>query len=241
MAATRRRRRRHTFLPVVALLTLALPAAGSQTVYEGDIGGSAVTVVIDSYNSVIRGTYFYDRHRTPIRLRPTLSHGARDGALHAFVPGLDELDTGGLPSARLRFHQSGFGPHQPQVTGTWTDYRSGRSLPLRLRQVAYLDYDGNRPAGPWPLLQAVSTERFYFRVPVDAGAAVSEVHVMSKADGTMFQRLSLAAPVCEVGIDTVQVGLERGRVQLRLGGSEHCKPALFEWSPGAGRFEHAGA
>ena len=222
MAAPGWIQRLRVLVPAVVLMAAALPAAGSQTVYQGDIGGSAVTVVIDSYNSVVRGTYFYDRHRTPIRLRPTLSHGARDAALHEFVLGLDEVDTAGLPSARLRFHQTGFGPHQPQVTGTWTDYRSGRSLPLRLRQVAYLDHGGNRPAGPWPLLQAVSTERFYFRVPVDAGAAVSEVHVMEKTGGTLFQRLPLATPVCEAGIDTVQLGLERGRVQLRVGGSEQC-------------------
>lgn len=225
----------------LALLAPALPAAAAQTVYQGDIGGSAVTVVIDSYNSVVHGTYFYNRHRTPIRLRPTMSHGARDAALHEWVPGLDELDTGGLPSARLRFHADGFGPHRSALSGTWTDYRSGRSLPMRLRQVAHLDHGGNRPAGPWPLLQAASTARFYFQVPVEAGAAVSVVEVMDKASGTLFQRLSLAAPVCEMGIDTVQPGLERGRVQLRVGGSEHCTPALFEWNPDAGRFEHAGA
>ena len=230
--------RRHAGFAALALLAAAGPGMAAEAVYQGDIGGSAVTMVIDLRNPIVRGTYYYDRHRTPIRLRPAIWHGARDGALHPRVPGLDEVDTGGLPSARLRFHEVP-GSHLDEVAGTWTDYRSGRALPIRLRKVAWLGNDVNRPEGSWPLLQAASTRRFYFEVPVEGGNAVTGVRVMDKASGELAQQIELSTPVCTAGIDTVQVGLEQGRVQLHVGADAPCRRVLFEWNAARGRFEPA--
>ncbi|MDH5823616.1 hypothetical protein QFW77_11520 [Luteimonas sp. RD2P54] len=215
----------------LALMCAALPAPAAHAVYAGRIGGSDITFVIESRNAVQRAVYFYDRYRTPIRLKPAFLHQSRDF-------GIDELDAAGMPVARLRFDVASFHRSAPRLTGTWTDYRSGRSLPLVLELVAYLDSDGAWPAGRHPLLQAASTERFYFRVPMARDhAAVEAIEVVDKATGRARQTLALPQPGCNRGMETVQVVLERGLTQLRMEQTAHCPGALFEWDPAAERFE----
>lgn len=224
-----------------ALLSLGLlvggssPAAASHAIYSGRIGSHDITLVIHSRNAVQRAIYAYDRHRTPIRLKPAFLHVTRDF-------GMDELDAAGLPSARLRFDRAGFHRATPHLTGTWTDYRTGRTLPLQLALVATLDRDGAWPDSPHALLQAASTEQLYFRVPMDdEDAPVTRIGVMDKASGRRRQMLVLAQPACNLGIETVQVTIERGRTQLRLPVSAGCPGAVYQWNPATGAFEDLSA
>lgn len=227
--------RRHDLLIawLVGLLLLCaspLSLAG-HAIYDGRIGNSAITFVIESRNAVQRATYFYDRYRTPIRLKPAFLH-------RPYEFGMDELDTAGLPAARLRFDHASFSSTTPRLTGTWTDYRTGKSLPFELRLRAYLDDDQAFPAGTHPLLQAASTERFYFQVPMDRDDVVaSSIEVMEKSSGARWQTLQLTQPACTRGLDTVQVVLERGSTQLRTVQTAHCTAAVFEWNPTTERFE----
>ncbi|NZA26461.1 hypothetical protein H0E84_08685 [Luteimonas sp. SJ-92] len=224
-------RRWNAWLAGLVLSCASLPSLASHAIYTGRIGNSGITVVIESRNAVQRAIYSYDRYRTPIRLKPAFLHQTRD-------LGMDELDAAGLPIARLRFDVASFHRSTPRLTGTWTDYRSGRSLPLELELVAYLDYDEAWPDGAHPLLQAASSERFYFQVPMGgSAAAVGAIEVMQKSDGQRLQTLELPQPGCNRGMDTVQVVLERGRTQLRMAQTAHCPGAVFEWNPAEARFE----
>lgn len=213
------------------LLCAWSPAAASHAVYSGRIGSHDITLVVHSRNAVQRAIYAYDRHRTPIRLKPAFLHEIRDF-------GMDELDAAGLPSARLRFDRASFHRATPRLTGTWTDYRSGRTLPLELELVATLDLDGAWPAASHALLQAASTERVYVQVPMpDERTPVTHIEIMDKATGRLRQTLTLAQPACNLGIETVQVAIERGRTQLRLPQSAQCPGAVYEWNPTTQAFE----
>ncbi|KAB8182380.1 hypothetical protein FKV24_011330 [Lysobacter maris] len=219
------------WLAGLALLAASSPALASYAIYSGRIGGSDITFVVESRNAVQRAIYFYDRYRTPIRLKPAFLHQTRD-------LGMDELDAAGLPVARLRFDRADFFRSSARLTGTWTDYRSRQALPLELELVAYIDSDDAWPAGRHPLLQAASSERFYFQVPMDeSDAAVRTIEVMDKSSGKRWQTLELAQPGCNRGMDTVQVVLERGLTQLRMAQTPYCPGAVFEWDPVAERFE----
>jgi hypothetical protein len=221
----------NAWLAGLVLLCASMPSLASHAIYTGRIGNSDITFVIESRNAVQRATYLYDRYRTPIRLKPAFLHQTRDF-------GMDELDAAGLPVARLRFDAANFNRWTPRLTGTWTDYRSGKALPLELELVAYLDYDEVWPVGPHPLLQAASSERFYFRIPMDEGdAAVNTIEVMDKSNGQRWQTLELPQPGCNRGMETVQVVLERGRTQLRMAQTGYCPGAVFEWNPAEERFE----
>ncbi|AWV05860.1 hypothetical protein [Marilutibacter maris] len=219
------------WLAGLALLAASSPALASYAIYSGRIGGSDITFVVERRNAVQRAIYFYDRYRTPIRLKPAFLHQTRD-------LGMDELDAAGLPVARLRFDRADFFRSTARLTGTWTDYRSRQALPLELELVAYLDSDDAWPAGRHPLLQAASSERFYFQVPMDeSDAAVRTIEVMDKSSGKRWQTLELAQPGCNRGMDTVQVVLERGLTQLRMAQTPYCPGVVFEWDPVAERFE----
>lgn len=219
------------WLAGLALLAASSPSLASYAIYSGRIGNSDITFVVESRNAVQRAIYFYDRHRTPIRLKPAFLHQTRDF-------GMDELDAAGLPVARLRFDNAEFFRSTPRLTGSWVDYRDGRTLPLELELVAYLDYDGAWPAGRHPLLQAASSERFYFQVPLDEDdAAVDTIEVMDKSSGRRWQTLALPQPACNRGMETVQVVLERGLVQLRTAQTSYCPGLVFEWDPVSERFE----
>ncbi|MCF7222894.1 hypothetical protein [Marilutibacter chinensis] len=219
------------WLAGLAWLAASSPALASYAVYTGRIGQSDITFVIESRNAVQRAVYFYDRYRTPIRLKPAFLHRTRDF-------GMDELDAAGLPVARLRFDNANFFRSTPRLTGNWIDYRSGKTLPLELELVAYLDYDGAWPAGHHPLLQAASSEGFYFQIPMDEDdAAVHAIEVMDKSSGKRWQTLELSQPGCNRGMETVQVVLERGVTQLRMAQTPHCPGMVFEWNPAEERFE----
>ncbi|MBS7456891.1 hypothetical protein [Coralloluteibacterium stylophorae] len=215
----------------VALLAAA-GAVGAQAAvmqYAGTLGGARVTVQIEVENQVAAGLYFYDRYRTPIGFKPTMQ---RNGPRM-----LDEVDAGGLPTARLRFDQHDFFASTRALTGTWTDYRSRRQLPFRLDLAAYSDWQATVAGAPFAILQLASTERFYFRVPGDEGAPVARIEVLAKADGALVQTLVLPAPTCNRGMRTVEVAVEQARTVLRLPESARCPGAVFALDPRGGRFE----
>ncbi|QDH70332.1 hypothetical protein [Marilutibacter alkalisoli] len=224
-------RRWNAWLAGLVLLCASAPSLAGHAIYTGRIGNSEITFVIESRNAVQRAIYSYDRYRTPIRLKPAFLHQTYDF-------GMDELDAAGLPVARLRFNVANFNRWTPQLTGTWTDYRSGKSLPLELKLLAYLDYDESWPAEGHPLLQAASSERFYFQIPTGQGyTAVNTLEVMDKSSGERWQTLALPQPGCNRGMETVQVVLERGLTQVRMEQTAHCPGAVFQWNPMEERFE----
>jgi hypothetical protein len=216
-------------LVVLVLALWLLPAQASHGVYEGTVGKQAVVLTLGSQNAVYHGTYAYQRYRTPIRLKPTFSYSNKTLAM-------DELDEQGLPVARLQFNDLMNSRQQEQVRGTWTSYRTGKSLPIALKLVGLVDSDRSWPQPVTTLLQSASTKRWYFQVPMPGNdQRITTLEVMDKASGKLLQSLAVAAPGCRnLGVDTLQV--QAKGEQLRIG-FQDCTLPGFTWNAGSGRFE----
>lgn len=212
------------------LLSLSANALAYQSVYQGKLGGQPITLVIERTNDYVTGIYYYERYHTPIRLKP-----ARHTNYYDFA--IDELDSGGLPTARLHFQKAEFGSHAQPLQGTWTEYASGKQLAFTLTLQADLGLQT-----PWPgaaLPQAASTERFYFQLPMDkAYAPIETIQVLNKATGKLLQTLEVNVPGCRSkGIDTLQVRLQGGATQVLVPAGPNCLGKTFEWREASGRFE----
>lgn len=220
------------FLRLALLASLCVPGlAAAVDIYQGTLGKQSITLVTAYENRIIRGVYFYDRYRTPIRLKPVFSNNEPYGTA------MDELDAGGLPAARIRFTTSGYVKRDATLNGTWTDYRTGKSLPIQMKHVARLSSDEAWPGATVEVPQAVSTERFYFQVPLAKdGALATAIEVYAKKTGKRVQTLSL--PGCRnEDVETVQLALEQGITQLRVGKRHRCAGVAFTWDERTGQFE----
>nr|BFD42999.1 hypothetical protein FFPRI1PSEUD_44980 [Pseudomonas sp. FFPRI_1] len=215
-------------LAVLVLALWLLPAQASHGVYEGTLGKQAIVLTLGSQNAVYQGTYAYQRYRTPIRLKPTFSYSNKTLAM-------DELDEQGLPVARLQFNDLMNYRQQEQVRGTWTSYRTGKTLPIALRLVGLVDSDRSWPQPVTRLLQSASTKRWYFQVPMQGNdQRITAVEVMDKATGKLLVSLAIAAPGCpNQGVDTLQ--LQGEGEQLRIAFKD-CKFPGFRWNEGGGSF-----
>lgn len=196
-------------------LVVAAPAAASDSLFTGTIGGQPVTLYLKDENAVVSGVYFYNRHRTPIRLKAAVTHSLNGG--------VDELDSDGLPAARLTlsFNAAAF-------NGSWTSYRTGKILPLHLVRVAYSQYG----AEAVPIIQAASTARHYFVVPSAATGDIRAINVYGKSDGKLVQTLVPISPACARGVDTVIVEGTRLRTLTGPG----CTATTFELDPSGVRY-----
>lgn len=213
---------------VAGLLVLwLLPAQASHGVYEGTVGKQAIVLTLGSQNALYQGTYAYQRYRTPIRLKPTLNFSS--------VLAMDELDEQGLPVARLQFNDLMNYRQQEQVRGTWTSYRTGKTLPIALKLVGLVDSDRSWPQPVTTLLQSASTKRWYFQVPMPGNdQRITTVEVMDKATGKLLVSLAIAAPGCpNQGVDTLQ--LQGEGEQLRIAFKDCTFPG-FRWNEGGGSF-----
>lgn len=217
-------------LALLALVSLP-PLASATDVYKGTLGKQPVTLVLEQHNRVVRGVYFYDRYRTPIRLKPIFGNN------EPYATAIDELDNLGLPAARIRVSMRGFYKRDAMLYGSWSDYRTGKTLPIEMKHVALLRHDESWPAPTTSVLQAASTERFYFQVPLlKDGAPVTAIEVYSKETGALVQTL-VFKPCTSEGINTVQVVTVLGGTQLRVGKDYYCPGVAFEWGPQASQFE----
>ncbi|QIH09589.1 MULTISPECIES: hypothetical protein [unclassified Pseudomonas] len=219
------------FFRGLAALLLALwllPAQASHGVYEGTVGKQAIVLTLGNQNAVYQGTYAYQRYRTPIRLKPTFSYSNK-------VLAMDELDEQGLPVARLQFNDLMNSRQQEQVRGTWTSYRTGKSLPIALKLVGLVDSDRSWPQPVTTLLQRASTKRWYFQVPMQGSdRRITTVEVMDKSTGKLLVSLAIAAPGCpNQGVDTLQLQGEGEQLQVVFKG---CKFPGFRWNEGGGSF-----
>lgn len=215
-------------LAVLVLALWLLPAQASHGVYEGTLGKQAIVLTLGSQNAVYQGTYAYQRYRTPIRLKPTFSYSNKTLAM-------DELDEQGVPVARLQFNDLMNYRQQEQVRGTWTSYRTGKTLPIALKLVGLVDSDRSWPQPVTTLLQSASTQRWYFQVPMQGNdQRITAVEVMDKATGKLLVSLAIAAPGCpNQGVDTLQ--LQGEGEQLRIAFKD-CKFPGFRWNEGGGSF-----
>ncbi|QVM95241.1 hypothetical protein JYG36_19295 [Pseudomonas sp. SORT22] len=213
------------------LLGLSLGAQAYQSVYQGTLGKQAITLVIEKTNDYKHGFYFYDRYRTPIRLKRSVNAGRQ-----LFM---DELDSAGLPTARLKFYNPDDNAATKPILGTWTAYANARQLPLELRLIADFGHQQVWPAGTASLPQAASTERFYFQIPLaDDHDRVKTIEVIDKASGKRVQTLDIGLPGCySQGIDSVKVRLEGGSTQVLLEANSYCLGKVFEWREAKGQFE----
>lgn len=210
------------------------PSVGSaETLFKGTLGGMPITMFQAHRNGVNFGVYFYDRYRTPIRLKPSISNLER--YYHVF----DELDSQGLPVARLRVQESlmteKVGPNQftQRKRGFWQDYRTGKQLEIKLKVEGNLSVD----RGPSvPVIQAASTKDHYFQVPMTSHVGkVNAVEVMSKKTGLLVQTLAIPGCFYE-GIDTVQVVVEQGVERVKVGQKVYCQSPSFAWDTSASEY-----
>jgi hypothetical protein len=201
-----------------AALAAASPAFASYSLYRGYLGKEPVTMVFTDYNSVVRGAYFYDRHRTPIAFKPAFTSNNLS---------IDELDASGIPRARLQLGPVYF-LRESAISGKWSDYRTGTVLPVGLHLTAYTTSDPRFKSSPggFPMLQVASTERSYFILPLEMeDASVTTIEVYDKKTGKLTQSLKLQGPACNHGVDTLAVTTEQGRPQLQIASESGCSGA----------------
>jgi hypothetical protein len=213
-----------------------LSGVSADTLLKGTLGNMPITMYQRPHNEVMYGVYFYDRHRTPIRLKPTFVNA--EPYYYAF----DELDSQGLPVARLRvdssFYTEKVGPNQVKRTtaGTWQDYRTGKRLRMNLQVMGMLFIDSAEPGPAMPALQAASTKDHYFQVPMTTYRDyVKAVEVMSKKTGLLVQTLVIPGCLYE-GIDTVRVVVKQGVERLEVGDKRYCLSPSFTWDAKAGEY-----
>ncbi|AZC62932.1 hypothetical protein [Pseudomonas chlororaphis] len=216
-------------LAALWLVAWLVPAQAAHGVYQGTLGKQAIVLTLGSQNALYQGTYAYQRYRTPIRLKPTFSFSNK-------VLAMDELDEQGLPVARLQFNDLMVSRQSEQVRGSWTSYRTGKTLPIALKLVALVDSDRSWPQPNTTLLQSASSKRWYFQVPMQGNdQRITAIEVVDKASGKPLQALTLAAPGCLYqGVDMLQVQAEGESLRISL---SDCKWPGFQWSEGSGRFE----
>ncbi|QQZ44318.1 hypothetical protein IF690_12555 [Pseudomonas sp. SK3(2021)] len=219
------------FRGLAALLLVAwlVPAQAAHGVYQGTLGKQAIVLTLGSQNALYQGTYAYQRYRTPIRLKPTFSFSNK-------VLAMDELDEQDLPVARLQFNDLMVSRQSEQVRGSWTSYRTGKTLPIALKLVALVNSDYSWPQPNTTLLQSASSKRWYFQVPMQGNdQRITAIEVVDKASGKPLQILTLAAPGCLYqGVDMLQVQAEGESLRISL---SDCKLPGFQWNEGSGRFE----
>lgn len=225
-----------TLMLGLALLTGAIPCVqASVMIYEGTLGKAPITLVLKNQNAQIEGVYAYTRYRTPIRLKPTTAY-------HYDRIAMDELDSAGLPSARLHFSSNQFSMRTPVLEGTWTAYATGKQLKLSLRLTGELGSDDAYPKGATlAVLQAQSSERLYFMLPMEKSwMPMREILVMDKTSGKQVQALDVSATRCIAdGLDAVQVQLSGGRLQLVVPPTRGCLGKTFEWNASSRQFDAA--
>jgi len=216
-------------LAALLLVSLVLPAQAAHGVYEGTLGKQAIVLTLGNENAVYQGTYAYQRYRTPIRLKPTFSFSNK-------VLAMDELDEQGLPVARLQFNDLMVSRQNEQVRGSWTSYRTGKTLPIALKLVALANSDYSWPQPTTALLQSASTKRWYFQLPmVGNDQRVTAIEVLDKASGKLVQTLALEAPGClNQGVDMLQVQAEGENLRISL---SNCKASGFQWNERSAGFE----
>jgi len=216
-------------LTALWLVAWLVPAQAAHGVYQGTLGKQAIVLTLGSQNALYQGTYAYQRYRTPIRLKPTFSFSNK-------VLAMDELDEQGLPVARLQFNDLMVSRQSEQVRGSWTSYRTGKTLPIALKLVALVNSDYSWPQPNTTLLQSASTQRWYFQVPMQGNdQRITAIEVVDKASGKPLQILTLAAPGCLYqGVDMLQVQAEGESLRISL---SECKWPGFQWNEGSGRFE----
>ncbi|MGE7957747.1 hypothetical protein ACQKQA_14370 [Pseudomonas sp. NPDC089530] len=216
-------------LAALLLVSWVLSAHAAHGVYQGTLGKQAIVLTLGSQNALYQGTYAYQRYRTPIRLKPTFSFSNK-------VLAMDELDEQGLPVARLQFNDLMVSRQSEQVRGSWTSYRTGKTLPIALKLVALVDSDRSWPQPSTTLLQSASTKRWYFQVPMQGNdQRITAIEVVDKASGKPLQTLTLAGRGCpNLGVETLQVSSEGESQRISL---SECKLPGFQWNEGSGRFE----
>ncbi len=197
---------------MVPVAAVSMRAEASLAYYTGTIGKQRVSVFVDLEQPRISGIYFYDRHRTPIRLKPAITHSSDVS--------LDELDSDGIPVARVHFGIDG----QSSV-GTWTDYRTGKQLPITLTRVAGDEHESYSA----PVLQAASTAHFYFVIPSLATGRVTAIEVRDKRTGALAQTLTPPQPLCPQGFDTVSIASGGNPTVIAVkSSSSYCPGATFQ-------------
>ncbi|MGG5873160.1 hypothetical protein [Pseudomonas peli] len=217
-------------LTAVCLL-LSTVAQASYAIYEGRLGTYPISFVMHYDNGVKRALYAYDRYRTPITLKPAITHEA--------YLGIDELDVDGLPVARFHFTHVDFFRSRPQISGQWVRYRDGKSLPLELKLKAFLETDSAWPDDAVSLLQAQSSEQFYFQVPLrESDARVLSIDVMEKSTGKRLQVLPIDGAACwNQGVNSVKVFSESGALRIGLVKTPYCAGRFFVWNDQTTRFD----
>lgn len=132
--------------------------------YEGAIGNSPIHLSIQIENAWskpkkvlgVDGVYYYDKHREPITIVGTLTDGKKlrlDEKVKGSVTGSFEFDLS-----------------ETEVTGIWTNPKSGKALPLKLTKTGHLfDDTGEIPFGvkgykmeEVPIIQSASLPEFLF-------------------------------------------------------------------------------
>jgi hypothetical protein len=167
----------------VAALLLAQPAHAAPDlralhgVWAGTIGNLAVHACYDAGKYRDEGKYFYDRRLGTIPLK----------AEEKVPGGLAEGWTDDSKIARWRMRSVG----KDQAEGTWT--RNGRSLPIRLKRVAFeRDADFDTPCGSLAFVQPIVDA-----TRIDKSAA--------RIRGLAAVRWTLAYPDDSISVDSFQL------------------------------------
>jgi hypothetical protein len=134
----------------------------SQTVYSGHIDKYPVEFVIQpgyeySDSQMYEGAYRYKKFNDPIYL---------SGAFKQKMLRLNEPGRAEKPSAILSFIN--FNNQADSINGEWRNVKTGKKLKIQLKRMYEFkkDYDSSNAFKNRELLQAVSLNKYYFKIVV---------------------------------------------------------------------------
>lgn len=176
---------------VFALTILLVDVTLGQGFYQGTLGKYPITmdIQLDSYDP--GATYFYDKYRTPIKLKGEVIKGSLM---------LKEFQDDTLLTATVVFEN--YEPDEKVLKGVWMSADSSKSYPLELYLVA------SKEVG-LEVLQAESTKEHYFKTVIKASEddpypMLREVLVYAKKTNVLVQRVKVE---CDpLGRNSVSVG-----------------------------------
>lgn len=170
-----------------------------QTTYTGHVGKYPVELVTYIYSDgVARAFYVYIKFDEPIIIDGTLKNGLLT---------LLEKDSSGKESATLVFKD--FDAHSTNLTGTWTDLASNKSLPITFTKSFNIDYGDEYEWEKRELLQPASLKNRYFKVLISKEkdnfyASVTGVKIFEKKTDKLLQQIDLE---CQLwGINNISIG-----------------------------------
>ena len=169
---------RHILFIILLLVSFGLK---SQLGYTGQLGKTAITLLLSDYNrSNASGFYVYNKYHTAIPLLGTVKSGTLE---------LVEKNKANKKVGTLIFED--FDVQHKTLKGQWINAKTGKSYPVSLKKDFKIDYSGKNDWISKEVLQATSTKTHYFKTTVAKENRLSQVKVFNKRTNKLLQSIDI--------------------------------------------------